>query len=225
MAKLIVIEGTDCSGKETQSDLLFEHLLNDDIKIVKKFFPNYDSPTGKIVGGPYLGKNHISNGYFNEGAVNVDPKVASLYYAADRLYNIKEIKSLLDNGVNVLLDRYVQSNMAHQGAKLTTPEERLEMYRFLEKLEYELLELPRPDCVIFLHMPYQQASKLKSNRSELPDQHEASSQHLRQAEAAYLEMAKLYDFEVIKCVDEGKIKSKEETHQEVYKRVRQHLIK
>ena len=79
MSKLIVIEGTDCSGKETQSRLLVERLNNMGYKAIRMTFPNYDSPTGKIVGGPYLGKPEISPCWFPEGAVNLDSEVASLY--------------------------------------------------------------------------------------------------------------------------------------------------
>ena len=88
MGKIILIEGTDCSGKETQSNILEENLIKDGYKVFKMSFPVYDSPTGKIVGGPYLGKESISSGWFKEGANNVPAKVASLYYAADRLYNV-----------------------------------------------------------------------------------------------------------------------------------------
>ena len=75
--KLIVIEGTDCSGKETQSNLLIEKLKKENIRIEKFSFPNYNSPTGKIIGGPYLGKSYICEGWFEEGAPNVDPKVSA----------------------------------------------------------------------------------------------------------------------------------------------------
>ena len=92
--KLIVVEGTDCSGKETQTNRLLESLKKDGVKVEKFSFPAYDTPTGKIVGGPYLGKDYISKGWFSEGAPNVDPKVASLYYAADRKYNIGHINEL-----------------------------------------------------------------------------------------------------------------------------------
>ena len=91
MGKFIVIEGTDCSGKETQSKLLVEKLEKMGKKAIRLTFPNYDSPTGKIVGGPYLGKKEICECWFKEGAVNLDPKVASLYYAADRKYNENSI--------------------------------------------------------------------------------------------------------------------------------------
>ncbi len=215
MAELIVIEGTDCSGKETQSNLLIERLRNEGRKIEKLGFPAYDTPTGKICGGAYLGKKHICEGFFPEGAVNVNPKVAALYYAADRKYNAERIISLLQNGTDVLLDRYVESNMGHQGGKLATSSERLAMYKWLEKLEYELLELPRPTKTIFLHMPYQCAVELKKNRAEPVDQHEADPEHLINSENAYLELATLYNFTVISCAKDGKARSIQEIHEEI----------
>lgn len=217
MSKLIVIEGTDCSGKETQSNILLEKLKKENVKIEKLGFPNYSSPTGKIVGGPYLGKQHISEGIFPEGAGNVDPKVASLYYAADRRYNKKLITDLLDNDVFVLLDRYVESNMGHQGGKITNKEERLKMYKWLENLEYNLLELPKPDLVIFLYMPYQYATELKKNREEAADQHESNPEHLINAENTYLELAELYNFRKVDCVKDGIVRSIEDIHEEIYK--------
>lgn len=219
MSSLIVIEGTDCSGKETQSNLLLERLKKEDEKIEKLFFPNYDSPTGKIVGGPYLGKQHICDGYFPDGAASVDPKVASLYFAADRRYNSNKIKEFLANNINVVIDRYVESNMGHQGGKLKSQEERLAMYKWLETLEYGLLELPRPDLVIFLYMPYQYAVKLKKNRLEL-DQHETSEEHLRNAENTYLELAELYNFSKVDCVKNNQLRTIEEIHEEVYSLVK-----
>ena len=84
---LIDVEGTDCSGKETQTKELVRKLTEIGRKVKRYSFPMYDTPTGKIVGGPYLGKSYICDGWFSEGATNVDYKVASLYYAADRLKN------------------------------------------------------------------------------------------------------------------------------------------
>ena len=214
--KLIVIEGTDCSGKETQSNLLLERLTKNNIAVAKKSFPMYETPTGKIVGGPYLGKEYICSGWFKEGAINVEPKVAALYYAADRRYNLPKIKELLDNGVNLILDRYVYSNMAHQGGKIYDTNERMNMYAWLDILEFKLLELPKPDIAIFLHMPYEQALILKNDRSESADQHEQSEEHLRHAEKAYIELAQTYKWKTIECVTNGKIKTKEEINKEVY---------
>ena len=157
MGKFIVIEGTDCSGKETQSKLLVEKLNNLGKKAVRLTYPNYESPTGKIIGGPYLGKEEIGSCWFPEGAVNVDPKVTSLYYAADRKYNEHDLRKYLDDDYFVICDRYTSSNMAHQGSKIKDDNERFEMYQWIDKLEYDLLELPKPDKTIFLHMPYSYA--------------------------------------------------------------------
>ena len=215
--KLIVIEGTDCSGKETQSNLLIEKLKGDGVRIEKFSFPNYNSPTGKIIGGPYLGKSYICDGWFPEGAPNVDPKVSALYYAADRLYNIDKIKFLLDNGVNVILDRYVYSNMAHQGGKLGEKTERLSMYEWLDNLEFNLLDLPRPDIGVFLHMPYELSLSLKKNRVEDLDQNEKDKNHLINAEMAYIELANKYDFYTIECNSGDRIRTIEEINSDLYK--------
>ena len=215
MAKLILIEGTDCSGKETQTKKVIERLNDEDIKSIYFGFPNYNSPTGKIVGGPYLGKPAISECVFPEGAANVPPKVASLYYAADREYNIGKVKEYLNEGFNVFLDRYVVSNMAHQGGKIEDEVERKKMYKWLEDLEYGLLELPRPDLTIFLHMPYKYSLILKSGREEALDEHERSETHLINAEKAYLELSELYGFDVIECVKDGNIRSIDDINDEL----------
>ena len=214
--KLIVIEGTDCSGKGTQSDKIFERLNHDGIKCVKFSFPNYDSPTGKIVGGPYLGKKYICDGWFSEGAANVDPKVSALYYAADRLYNINNINEELEKGNNVILDRYVYSNMAHQGGKILDSDERHNMYKWLEELEFELLGLPHADIKIFLHMPYEYAKVLGDNREEAKDQNESNEQHLLNAEKAYIEIADIYDFKKIECVKDNKVRTIDDINDELY---------
>ena len=159
--KIIVIEGTDCSGKETQANFLLDALNTNGYKTIKMQFPMYDTPTGKIVGGPYLGKSYLCEGYFEEGAAHVDPKVAALYYAADRKYNIHKITEAIDQGINVILDRYVDSNMAHQAGKIEDDVEQNEMISWLEKLEYDFLDLPRPDTTIFLYMPYRKMYSLR----------------------------------------------------------------
>ena len=221
--KLIVIEGTDCSGKETQTKSLVKRLEKENIPCVRLCFPNYDSPTGKIVGGPYLGKDYICECWFKEGAVNVDPKVSSLYYAADRKYNMPKINELLESGVNVILDRYTYSNLAHQGAKKENERDRLGVYRTLSKLEFGILELPEADIKVFLHMPYDVACELKKNREEKPDQHEASKEHLLMAEKAYQEIAHLYEFKTIECSYDNKPRTIEDINDELYDIVKKKL--
>lgn len=216
MGKLIVIEGTDCSGKGTQSAKLYDRLVSEGYKVYKTSFPMYDTPTGKIIGGPYLGKESICRGWFPEGANNVPGKVASLYYAADRLYNIDIINHYLDNDYIVILDRYVTSNMGHQAGKISNKEERFEMFKWLEKLEYDFLGLPRPDIKLFLHMPYTYSKELQKNRQEL-DELEKSKENMINAENAYLEMVELYNFTKIECIDNEGLKSIEEIHEEIFK--------
>ena len=221
--KLIVIEGTDCSGKETQSNLLMDRLKQKNVSIEKRSFPMYDTPTGYIIGADLLGKPHMGECIFPEGTTNVPPKVAALYYAADRLYNIEKINEMLDNGINVILDRYVESNMGHQAGKLNEKSDKINMMNWLEKLEYELLELPRPDIVLFLYMPYQYTIELRNKRKEAPDGAEKDVEHLKNAEATYSMMAEKYNYNIIHCVKDDKIRTIEEIHEDVYNKVKEKL--
>lgn len=222
MGKFIVIEGTDCSGKETQSKLLVEKLTNLGKKAIRITFPNYDSPTGKIIGGPYLGKEEISSCWFPEGAIHVDPKVACLYYAADRKYNEKEIQKYLDDDYFVICDRYISSNMAHQGSKIVDDNERFNMYQWIDKLEYWLLALPKPDKTIFLHVPYSYAFELKKNRLSL-DEHEKSEEHLKNSEIAYLELSSYYNWININCISDNSIRTIEDINKEIMENIKEYL--
>ena len=221
--KIIVVEGTDCSGKETQSKMLEERLNKEGKKCIRFSFPMYDTPTGRIVGGAYLGKPEISEGFFPEGAPNVDPRVSCLYYAADRKYNIGKALEYLDKGYYVILDRYTTSNLAHQGSKIHDKDERFNMYQWIDKLEYWLLGLPKPDKTIFLHVPYEYSVELKKNRANL-DENEKSPEHLKNAELAYVELAGLYNWDKIECVDSDKIKSIERISDEIIEIVKQNGI-
>jgi dTMP kinase len=225
MNKIIVIEGTDCSGKETQSKLLIERLNKENINTDYVTFPNYDSPTGKIVGGPYLGKEEIQKSFFDETSANVDPLVSSLYFAADRRYNfLKTIEDEIYKNDVIILDRYTTSNMGHQAGKAKTKEERDRILRFIEILEFDLCELPRPDKVIFLHMPFEAARELRKNR-KYSDGNESSEEHLRNAENTYIDIASQYNWEYINCLKTNKfnniddIKSIDEIFDEIKKSI------
>lgn len=267
--KLIVIEGTDCSGKETQSKKLIQNLKKDGIEATYYSFPNYETPTGKIAGLPYLGKpwlaeelinqykdsvfekvnmdkrniaakflfdnifdeiiKCLSTGWFPEGAPNVDPLVSSLYYAADRRYNKGKIEEILESGKSIVLDRYTYSNMGHQGGKIFDPIERQKKYEWISHLEFDMLELPQSDVRIFLHMPTDYTSILKSDRKEALDENERDADFLLNSENAFIEMARLYDFTTIECInysiesEKAYIKTKEEISEEVYAEVKKRL--
>ncbi len=214
--KLIVIEGTDCSGKETQSKLLIERLNSEGYETFTMPFPRYDTPTGKIVGGPVLGKKSICESYF-EDPVSVSPKVIGLYYVADRIYNAQEIVKNLNDGKIVVLDRYTTSNMAHQGGKMSTAEERKQIFDFYDKLEYEMCGLPRPDGIIFLHMPAANVFEIRSKRDESLDMAESNDQHIINSENAYLEMVDAFGFKYVSCASEGQPRSIEDISEDVYK--------
>lgn len=216
--KLIVIEGTDCSGKQTQTEKLLANLKNKGYKAISFGFPNYESPTGKIIGDSYLGKNSPS--LFKEGAHNVDPKISSLYYAADRLYNIKNIKKYLDDDYIVIINRYVESNMAFQGGKIRDIKERHIMYEWLDNLEFVLLDLPRPDMVIFLYLPYEKVCTLKEKRGEV-----ANTTLLHMAEIAYFELSSIYEYQKVNCLSNDELRSIEDIASEILDKVEAFLKK
>ncbi len=206
-AKLIVIEGTDGSGKETQSKKLEAYYLEKELKVKRYSFPIYSTPTGRIVGGPYLGKSEYGETYFEETSANVDPLVSSLYYAADRRYNfLKEIEDEMYKNDIIILDRYITSNMGHQAGKAKTTKDREKILNFIEVLEYTLCELPYPDKVVFLHMPYEAARELRKDRVS-GDGNENNEEHLRNAEKTYVYIAKKYNWSYINCIKTKKYKT------------------
>lgn len=247
-AKIITIEGTDCSGKETQSNKLLKNLTAMGYNVKKYSFPDYELPTGRIVGECYLGKWNKRNltleeidillklfnkreirkllkkeekesgasykylkllkkgltflknettSFFKEGAVNVDPLVASTLYAANRREKfLNEIEAEMYTSDIIILDRYTTSNLGHQGGKAKNDEKRNLLYNCIDKLEYEIMELPRPDMTIFLHMPRKAILDLMKNRTEL-DEHERNEEHLIESEKSYLDLVKRYNWEYI----------------------------
>ncbi len=221
--KLIIVEGTDCSGKETQTRRLVERLEKENKKVIRLSFPMYDTPTGEIIAACLLGKPEYAkkllnreHGLFPEGGGNVDPLAATLFYAADRRYNLPIIKKYLNDGYLVLIDRYVTSNMAHRGGLIENKDERIKMYNKIDTLEYDIIELPRPDKQILLYLPYEYALILKKGRSEAPDEVESNALYLQRGEKAYLELAEMYNYDVINCVKDDKIRTIEEINDDLY---------
>ena len=117
--KIIVIEGTDGSGKRTQAKLLQDKLISQGVLCKIISFPRYDTPTGKIISECYLGKGKGTSWFIDPPRLH--PKIASLLYAADRFAAKNEIEQTVHIGINLILDRYIESNMAHQGGKAKTP--------------------------------------------------------------------------------------------------------
>ena len=228
--KIIVIEGTDCSGKETQTKLLVEKLEKIGKKVKRVSFPMYDSPTGKLIGACLLGKPEMcqellkdNHNFFPEGGGNIDSLAAIDLYAADRRYNLPKINKLLDEGYIVIIDRYVASNMAHRGGLLENRKDRLAIYKKIEMLEYEINELPRPDKTILLYLPYEYACILKKNRKEVADETEKNEKYLKMGEKAYLELSAIYDYDVIDCVKNKQIRTIEDINTELFDKIKEIL--
>ena len=133
------------------------------------------------------------------------------------------ISSYLDKGYIVILDRYTTSNMAHQGGKIFDKDERFNMYQWIDKLEFWLLKLPKPDITIFLHMPFKYTKELMKNRI-YSDDNEKDNEFLKNSEEAYIELSELYNWDTIECVDNDRIKSIETINDEIMEIVKQNGI-
>lgn len=224
MGKLIVIEGTDSSGKETQTKRLFEKLEEKGLKVKKISFPNYDSPACEPV------KMYLS-GAFGEDAMKVNPYPVSTMYAIDRYASFKTDweKFYNEDGI-IVTDRYVTSNMVHQASKIKDLDEKKQYLNWLEDLEYEKMGIPRPDLVIFLNMPTEMAVKLMAERKnkitgeEKKDIHERDKEYLKESHANACKIANTYNWKEIKCSDGERIKTIEEIGEEVFSLVEEVVL-
>lgn len=212
---LIVLEGTDGSGKATQLKLLVKWLKKQGYKVKTTDFPQYYSSFfGKLVG-------RFLKGEFG-GIHEVSPYLACLPYAGDRFEAKERIEKWLSSGKIVVFNRYFGSQ-AHQLAKLPAKEQ-LKFLHFLVKMEYEVFGIPREDIVIFLYMPVEIGQRLvdkKGKRSyaggKKRDIHEASLLHQRKASEVYLRLVKRYPYWVkIDCCDrKGNLRTPEEIHKRI----------
>lgn len=218
MGKLIVLEAGDGSGKETQTNLLYERLQKDGVSCKKITFPNYQSDSSAPV------KMYLS-GQLGKHIEDISAYEASVLFAVDRFASYRAIwKNFYDTHDIILADRYVTSNFIHQGIKLSK-DERKKFIAWLENFEYEILHLPRPDKVIFLDMPSEISDQLLKNRFGEKDLHEQNKNYLHACHKLYQEIATEFSWEKISCVDQHqKLRSPEEISQDVYKVV-QTLLK
>ncbi len=215
MGKVIVIEGSDGSGKETQTRLLFEYLQVQGRSVRKVTYPNYESESSALV-RMYLGRA------FGDDAFAVNPYVTSAFYAVDRFASyLKEWKEFYESGSDhiVICDRYVTSNMLHQAAKLDTPEEKIAFLDWEYDFEYVKGGLPVPDHVFFLDVPPEVSERLIRERANKitheakKDIHEANPDFLRRSYENSILLAEKYGWERIGCCDEsGGLRSIEEIH-------------
>lgn len=215
--KFIVIDGSDGAGKKTQTDLLITRLKKEGREIAAYDFPQYEKTFFGQMVGRYL------NGEFGE-ADDVDPYLASLLFAGDRWQASESIRKDLAAGKTVISNRYIQSNMGFMCAKFKTKNEQEKYLSWLEKLEFQIYGIPKPDLVIYLYVPYEISQKLvdkKTKRSYTDlrrDIHEKNTDFLKRVEQSYLMLARTYpEWRKIDCVRDGEIMSIEEIAKKVYR--------
>jgi dTMP kinase len=219
----IMIEGTDGSGKGTQTELLVTHLKEAGHAVEEIHFPQYGQPSAAMV-ELYL------NGKFGT-ADEVGPYRASIFYAVDRYAASAQIKNWLAEGKIVIANRYVGSNLGHQGGKIPDQSERQKYFDWNYDLEYNIFQIPKPTVNIILHVKPEISQKLvdqKAAREYLNgkkrDIHEDDMNHLKNAESAYLQMAEMFpEFDLVECVEDENILPKEEIHKKVWNIIEKHL--
>ena len=213
MGKLIVIEGTDGSGKSTQFALLTQRLEQENTPFRRLVFPRYTEESSALI-RMYLG------GAFGSNPSDVNAYAASAFYAVDRYASYKQDggKWYEDGGL-VLSDRYTTSNAVHQASKEAGAKQ-AEFLKWLYEFEYDKMGLPRPDLVLYLDMPTEQTEQLMRRReadtNTQADIHEKDLAYLATCRRTGKAAAEHYGWTVIRCVENGQMRSIEEIHKEIY---------
>ncbi len=220
MGKLIVIEGTDGSGKSTQFGLLSEHLQKDGVEFKHLVFPRYSEPSSALI-RMYLG------GEFGTKPTDVNAYAASAFYAVDRYASYKmDWGKWYEEGGLILSDRYTTSNAVHQASKVEG-EAQKEYLQWLYDFEYDKLGLPSPDLVIYLDVPTDYTEKMLRSREQATnthaDIHEQDMQYLATCRKTGKTAAAYYGWKVIECVRDGQMRSREDIHAEIFAAVQKCL--
>lgn len=220
MGKLIVLEGTDGSGKSTQFKALSERLERDGVSFKHLVFPRYSEPSSALI-RMYLG------GEFGKNPSDVNAYAASAFYAVDRYASFKQDwGQWYEDGGLILSDRYTTSNAVHQASK-EEGENQARFLQWLYEFEYDKLGLPRPDLVIYLDVPTDFTEKMMRSREQATntkaDIHEQDLEYLATCRRTGKAAAKFYGWTVISCVRDGKMRSIEDIHEEIYRHVKNAL--
>ncbi len=208
----IAFEGTDGSGKATQTRLLALALRRSGHKVHTIAFPQYGTKSAGPV-EDYL------NGKYGD-LYDVGPYRGSVLYAVDRLAARAKIVDWLSSGAVVIADRYTISNLAHGGAKLRSLAARKKFWRWVLDFEFGLLRLPRPDYNVVLIMPAKHSSQLvfkKKARQYIRrgrrDIHERNRDYQSQVVRVYQDLAKFSrDVRLVACTSGDRVLNRREVH-------------
>jgi len=215
---LIAIEGIDGSGKGTQAGRLHQKCQEQGVTSSLIGFPRYDQTLfGKSIGD-------FLNGRFGQ-LDEVNPFLASLLYAGDRFESRDHISKMISSNQVVIFDRYIPSNIAHQGAKLSG-EERAEFIQWIEQIEYEIYNMPRLDLAILLDLPADHAQKLvaekqaRSYTEKVADLQEADQSYLANVRQVYLQLAEVNQhWQKIDSLHNDQLRSIEDIGSEIWSHV------
>jgi dTMP kinase len=209
-APLIVLDGVDGVGKTTQMELLAARLVAEGRQLHRVKFPRYGHPSAAPVTS-YLRGDFGPAGTFTAEQV-------SAMFAVDRMVAAKELRPLLDGGTVVLCDRYVSSNMGHQGSKMHDDAQLRAFLAWEDHHEHTLLAIPRPSLTVILYVPPEVSLWRIASRGLPLDVHEADATHIQASAATYLRIAEMYESAVlIDCAPGGTELSIEEVHDLVWK--------
>lgn len=229
MGKLIVVDGTDGSGKATQVELLRKRLIREGYKVKVVDFPEYY----KNFFGAFIG-HCLAEQYYNW--VNIHPKIASIAYAADRFESKDEINGWLEKGYIVISNRYVSANQIHQGGKIASAKKREAFLEWLDTMEHNVFKIPRPDVVIYLSLKIPTVLRLIRERDaqnkriylgNKKDVHERDSAFLQNSRKSALWLTHtLPYFKKVNCDDKKNgILSREEIQEMVFDEVKKIIKK
>ena len=218
MGILITIDGLDGSGKQTQSELLFERLKKEGVKVKLVSFPNYDSSSSALV-KMYLG------GEFSHDPDAVNAYASSSFFAVDRFASfVTNWKEDYENGYVIIANRYTTANAIHQLTKIEGDTERREFLDWLYDFEFGKLGIPSPDLTLFLEVPVEISLGLIRKRSEETgreiDIHENEG-HLKRAYSAALFSAEQLSWTTVHCAKDGSMRSREDIAEEIYIKVKE----
>jgi dTMP kinase len=215
---LIVVDGADGSGKATQTKLLVERLSNDGYSVETLDFPQYtENICGKLLRECLDGKR----GDF----MNVDARIASVLYAADRFESKNQIQDWLADGKVVVLDRYVSANIMHQGAKIDDPQELEKFLAWIDELEHGMFGIARPDLIIYLDVPLEERLRMVKEAVNNKEHHKGTKVDVAESDiehqATAQERAKQIvqsrnNWKQIVCTVQGSLRSREDIHEDVF---------
>ena len=217
LGKLIVFEGTDGSGKATQTEMLCQALEKQHIPFHRLSFPRYEEPSSALI-RLYLG------GAFGSHPDDVNAYAASAFYSVDRYASYKQDwGAYYRQGGLLIADRYTTSNAVHQTAKLP-PEQRRAFLDWLFHFEYDLLELPRPTRVLYLDLPTELSEQMMRRREQdthtTADVHEQDEAYLRRCRENAVFVTDYCGWTRIDCARGGVMRSREDIHAEVLEKLR-----